>query len=214
MTAFVLNLVIRSFKISLLSFLRHQPQPVYDLPPCTFEAYSHSDLVPTDTRRAVIQRDTNETKIFVEVNLDGNGEFATEIATGIGFLDHMFHALAKHGHFDLKLKCSGDIHIDDHHTSEDCAIAFGSMSSSSFYFHKANNNLVALDKALGHRKGIQRFGSAYCPLDEALSRAVVDISSRPFSVVNLGLTRFVSKEIVQCWSFSCLFQRENWRFVM
>jgi imidazoleglycerol-phosphate dehydratase len=134
---------------------------------------SSASVVSANSRRAVVERDTNETKIYVELNLDGNGEFATEIATGIGFLDHMFHALAKHGHFDLKLKCTGDLHIDDHHTSEDCAIAFG----------------MALDKALGHRKGIQRFGSAYCPLDEALARAVVDISSRPFSVVNLGLTR-------------------------
>jgi hypothetical protein len=90
-------------------------------------SYIHLCLAPSNTRRAVVERDTNETKIYVEINLDGNGEFATEIATGIGFLDHMFHALAKHGHFDLKLKCTGDLHIDDHHTSEDCAIAFGSM---------------------------------------------------------------------------------------
>jgi imidazoleglycerol-phosphate dehydratase len=128
---------------------------------------------PSNSRRALVSRKTNETQITVELDLDGKGAFPTEIATGIGFLDHMFHALAKHGHFDLSLKCNGDLHIDDHHTSEDCAIAFG----------------MALDKALGARIGIQRFGNAYAPLDEALSRAVVDISGRPFSVVNLGLTR-------------------------
>jgi imidazoleglycerol-phosphate dehydratase len=128
---------------------------------------------PTNSRRASVQRNTNETRITVELDIDGKGEFATEIATGIGFLDHMFHALAKHGHFDLQLKCSGDLHIDDHHTSEDCAIAFG----------------MALDKALGTRAGIQRWGSAHCPLDEALARAVVDISGRPYSVVDLGFTR-------------------------
>lgn len=127
----------------------------------------------TTSRRASVKRNTNETRITVELDIDGKGEFPTEIATGVGFLDHMFHALAKHGHFDLQLKCDGDLHIDDHHTSEDCAIAFG----------------MALDKALGTRAGIQRFGSAYCPLDEALSRAVVDISGRPYSVVDLGFTR-------------------------
>jgi imidazoleglycerol-phosphate dehydratase len=134
---------------------------------------SSSSPAPVSTRRhAIIERKTNETQIKVEIDLDGK-EGKIDIDTGIGFLDHMFHALAKHGHFDLHLSCNGDLHIDDHHTSEDCAIAFG----------------MAVDKALGSRSGINRFGSAYCPLDEALSRAVVDISSRPFSVVNLGLTR-------------------------
>lgn len=80
-------------------------------------------------RRAVVERKTNETQIYVELDIDGTGEFETKISTGIGFLDHMFHALAKHGHFDLVLTCKGDLHIDDHHTSEDCAIAFGSMLS-------------------------------------------------------------------------------------
>lgn len=82
----------------------------------------------TNTRRAVVERKTNETQIYVEVDIDGKGEFETRISTGVGFLDHMFHALAKHGHLDLILTCKGDLHIDDHHTSEDCAIAFGSMS--------------------------------------------------------------------------------------
>uniref|UniRef100_A0A6B2LJ70 Imidazoleglycerol-phosphate dehydratase n=1 Tax=Arcella intermedia TaxID=1963864 RepID=A0A6B2LJ70_9EUKA len=104
--------------------------------------------------------------------MDGKGD-KIHISTGIGFLDHMFHALAKHGQFDLSLECKGDLHIDDHHTAEDCAIALGS----------------AFDIALGDRKGINRYGSALAPLDEALSQAVVDISSRPYSVVDLGLTR-------------------------
>ncbi len=81
---------------------------------------------PATTRRAVVERKTNETQIYVELDIDGMGNFI-EISTGIGFLDHMFHALAKHGHMDLRLTCKGDLHIDDHHTSEDCAIAFGSM---------------------------------------------------------------------------------------
>mmetsp|Transcript_6255 Transcript_6255/g.9361 ORF Transcript_6255/g.9361 Transcript_6255/m.9361 type:complete len:157 (+) Transcript_6255:90-560(+) len=85
----------------------------------------------------------------------------------------MIHAMAKHGRFSLDLKCEGDLHIDDHHTTEDCAIALGE----------------AFDKALGLRNGILRFGTAYCPLDEALSRAVVDISSRPQSDINLSLKR-------------------------
>ena len=85
----------------------------------------------------------------------------------------MFGAFAKHGHFDLTLKCSGDLEIDDHHTTEDCALAVGE----------------ALDAALGDRRGIRRWGSALCPLDEALSRAVIDISSRPHSEVSLDLKR-------------------------
>lgn len=101
----------------------------------------------------------------------------------------MFHALAKHGHLDLKLKCTGDLHIDDHHTSEDCAIAFGSKFQEMISVLLFILVIVALDKALGGRTGIQRFGNAYVPLDEALSRAVVDISGRPYSVANLGFTR-------------------------
>lgn len=124
-------------------------------------------------RRATVERKTNETQITVEIDLDGSGQISTNIATGIGFLDHMFHALSKHGHFDMVLKCHGDLHVDDHHTAEDCAIAVGS----------------AIDQALGPRVGIQRFGSAYAPLDEALARAVVDISGRPYSIVELGLDR-------------------------
>jgi imidazoleglycerol-phosphate dehydratase len=85
----------------------------------------------------------------------------------------MLDAVARHGRFDLKLSCDGDLHVDDHHTVEDCALALGS----------------AFDEALGERRGIERFGHAYAPLDEALARAVVDLSGRPFAVVDLGLRR-------------------------
>lgn len=122
-------------------------------------------------RCGAVTRKTNETQISVSINLDGTGK--AEISTGIGFLDHMFHAMAKHGRLDLVLKCNGDLHIDDHHTAEDCAIALGE----------------AFDQALGQRAGIARWGTAHCPLDEALARAVVDISSRPHAHINLDLTR-------------------------
>ncbi|CAM9218715.1 unnamed protein product [Scytosiphon promiscuus] len=124
-----------------------------------------------EVRRAVISRKTNETAITVDITLDGTGK--AEVDTGLGFLDHMLHAMAKHGHLDLKLTCKGDLHIDDHHTAEDCAIALGE----------------AFDKALGARKGIRRWGTAMCPLDESLSRAVVDISSRPHADIQLHFTR-------------------------
>ncbi len=122
-------------------------------------------------RQAVIDRRTKETEISVRLNLDGTG--AAEIATGIGFLDHLLDALAKHARFDLELSCKGDLLIDDHHTAEDCGLTLGTV----------------LQQALGPRVGIRRFGYAWAPLDEALARAVVDISGRPFADVNLGLTR-------------------------
>ena len=118
-----------------------------------------------------VVRATKETSISVEVDLDGTG--VSTVDTGIGFLDHMVQQLSKHGKIDVVLKCKGDLHIDDHHTAEDCGLALGE----------------AFDKALGKRAGIVRFGSAHCPLDEALSRAVVDISSRPHAVINMALTR-------------------------
>jgi imidazoleglycerol phosphate dehydratase HisB len=122
-------------------------------------------------RQASVSRKTLETAITVELVLDGSGQ--SEIATSIGFLDHMLTALAKHARLDLKLSCAGDLEIDDHHTVEDCALALGQ----------------ALDQALGERRGIARFGSAYAPLDEALARAVIDLSGRPCAVVELGLER-------------------------
>jgi len=122
-------------------------------------------------RTATISRITRETDITLRLDLDGTG--ATNIATGIGFLDHMLTALAFHARFDLDLSCAGDLAIDDHHTAEDCGIVLGD----------------ALAQALGDRAGIARFASAYAPLDEALARTVIDISGRPFARVELGLVR-------------------------
>ncbi len=123
------------------------------------------------TRKAVATRKTKETEITVSLDLDGDG--AAEVTTGIGFLDHLLSTLAKHARLDLTLSCKGDLQIDDHHTAEDCALALG----------------AALDEALGPRAGIARFGSAYAPLDEALARAVIDLSGRPYAYVELGLKR-------------------------
>jgi imidazoleglycerol-phosphate dehydratase len=123
------------------------------------------------TRQAEIHRQTSETEVTLALALDGTGR--AEVQTGIGFLDHLLTALARHARFDLTLTCRGDLHIDDHHTAEDCALTLG----------------AALDRALGERRGIARFGYAYAPLDEALARAVVDLSGRSLARVELGLTR-------------------------
>ena len=117
------------------------------------------------------RRATAETAVRVEVLVDGAGR--AEVATGIGFFDHLLTALARHGGLDLDLSCEGDLEVDDHHTAEDCALALG----------------AALDEALGDRRGVARFGHAYAPLDEALARAVIDLSGRPLAVVDLGLSR-------------------------
>jgi imidazoleglycerol phosphate dehydratase HisB len=121
-------------------------------------------------RTAEIRRETSETKIALDLDVDGRG--VAEVQTGIGFLDHLFTALARHARFDLTLRCEGDLNVDDHHTAEDCAIVFGQ----------------ALDKALGERRGIARFGWAYAPMDEALARASVDLSGRPFAVASIRLS--------------------------
>lgn len=118
-----------------------------------------------------LTRKTSETDIRLSLNLDGSGQ--AEIATGIGFLDHLFGSLTRHARFDLEIVCKGDLEVDDHHTAEDCALALG----------------TALDETLGERRGIGRFGCAFAPLDEALARAVVDLSGRPYAAVDLGLTR-------------------------
>jgi imidazoleglycerol-phosphate dehydratase len=121
-------------------------------------------------RTAEIRRETSETEIALDLDVDGSG--AAEVQTGIGFLDHLFTALARHARFDLKLRCEGDLDVDDHHTAEDCAIVLGQ----------------AIDKALGERRGIARFGWAYAPMDEALARASVDLSGRPFAAANIRLS--------------------------
>lgn len=122
-------------------------------------------------RIAAIHRRTNETDISIEINLDGVG--SSKVDTGIGFLDHMLTALSKHGRFDLRLSCKGDLEVDDHHTAEDCALALGS----------------AIDQALGERRGIARFGSSFAPMDESLARAVIDLSGRPSPAIDLQLVR-------------------------
>lgn len=122
-------------------------------------------------RHAKVSRKTSETAIELDLVLDGTGK--ADIATGIGFLDHMLISLTKHARLDLILRCKGDLEVDDHHTAEDCALALGQ----------------ALDQALGDRRGVKRFAHAYAPLDEALARVVIDLSGRPSAVVNLGLRR-------------------------
>jgi imidazoleglycerol-phosphate dehydratase len=112
-------------------------------------------------RKADIQRDTKETQVFVALDLDGTGK--AELSSGIPFLDHMLDQIARHGAIDLTVRAKGDLEIDAHHTVEDIGITLGQ----------------ALARALGDKKGIRRYGHAYVPLDEALSRAVVDFSGRP-----------------------------------
>ena len=114
------------------------------------------------TRTARVERETSETKLVVELDLDGTG--TSSISTGVGFYDHMLTSLSKHSGIDLTVQADGDLHIDAHHTVEDVGIALG----------------VALRQALGDRRGIARYGHAYAPLDEALARVVIDVSGRPF----------------------------------
>jgi len=120
-------------------------------------------------RKGSIKRDTKETSINVEVNLDGTGQ--SKINTGIGFLDHMMEQIAKHSLIDINLEAKGDLHIDLHHTTEDSGIAFGE----------------ALKKALGDKKGIKRYASATIPMDETLSRVSLDLSNRPYLVWKVKL---------------------------
>ena len=115
----------------------------------------------SETRIAEVQRNTAETQIRVRLNLDGTG--AASLATGIGFFDHMLDQIARHGLIDLEIDAKGDLHIDGHHTVEDVGITFGQ----------------AMAKAVGDKRGLRRYGHAYVPLDEALSRVVIDFSGRP-----------------------------------
>ena len=115
-------------------------------------------------RSATIERKTNETEINTTINLDGTGQY--DIETGVGFFDHMLEQLARHSLMDITLRCKGDLHIDQHHTVEDCGIAMGQ----------------AFAKALGEKQGITRYGSCDLPMDETLTRVALDISGRPFLV--------------------------------
>ncbi len=120
-------------------------------------------------RTARVERQTRETRVVVEIDLDGTG--TTEIVTGVGFFDHLLTSLGHHALFDLTVATEGDLEIDDHHTVEDTALVLGQ----------------AFAQALGARTGIQRFGDAAVPMDEALARAAVDVGGRPYSVVELPL---------------------------
>ena len=122
-------------------------------------------------RSATVKRDTKETQIMVSINLDGTGK--TNFNTGIPFLEHMLDQIARHGLVDLDVTCNGDTHIDDHHSVEDIGIALGE----------------AVNKAIGDKKGIYRYGHAYVPLDEALSRVVIDFSGRPGLQMHIPFTR-------------------------
>ena len=122
-------------------------------------------------RQGSVERKTNETNISAKVNLDGSGNF--EISSGIGFLDHMLEQFSRHSLIDLKVKADGDLYIDFHHTTEDTGIAIGE----------------AVNAALGDRAGITRYGSALVPLDEALTRVVVDCSNRPYLIWKVGFSR-------------------------
>lgn len=139
-------------------------------------------------RTATVQRKTSETSIEVEVNLDGTGNY--EVSTGIGFLDHMLEQLSRHSLIDLKVKTVGDLHVDQHHTTEDTGIAIGE----------------AVLKALGDKKGITRYGHAYAPMDETLTRCALDISGRPWLVfkAEFGMPRLGEwdTELIEHWFHS------------
>ena len=122
-------------------------------------------------RKARVERNTNETQITVELNLDGTGIY--DVETGVDFLDHMLEQLSRHSLMDLKVRAKGDLHIDFHHTTEDTGIAIGQ----------------AFSQALGDKKGINRYGSCLLPMDEALTRVALDCSNRPYLIWNVEFTR-------------------------
>jgi imidazoleglycerol-phosphate dehydratase len=124
-----------------------------------------------EARQATVERRTKETKISATVDLDGTGAY--DVSTGVGFLDHMIEQLARHSLIDIALKAEGDLHIDQHHTTEDSGIVLGQ----------------ALAQALGDKAGIVRYGSAYLPMDETLTRVALDVSGRPFLVWKVDFTR-------------------------
>ncbi|MXO66953.1 imidazoleglycerol-phosphate dehydratase HisB [Altericroceibacterium endophyticum] len=136
-------------------------------------------------RTGRIERNTSETKILVEVNLDGTGQY--DISTGIGFLDHMVEQFSRHSLIDVTMKVDGDLHVDQHHTTEDSALALGQ----------------AISQALGDKAGIGRYGSSFSPMDETLARVALDISGRPFLVWNAAFTQEklgeLDTELIEHW---------------
>ena len=122
-------------------------------------------------RKASLDRKTTETQIAVSINLDGTGAF--DVKSGVGFLDHMLELLARHSLIDIKVRAKGDTHIDFHHTTEDIGIALGQ----------------AFAKALGNRKGIRRYADCFLPMDEALTRAAIDVSGRPYLIWKVEFSR-------------------------
>jgi len=150
-----------------LELMKPPPKP----DDCSDAGENRSVTSGTGGRTATFARTTNETDIELTVSLDGTG--VANVDSGLGFLDHMLSSLSKHSRMDLSLRCVGDTRVDDHHTVEDCALSLGS----------------GIDRALGDRGGITRFGWAYAPLDEALARVVVDLSGRPHATAELGLSR-------------------------
>ena len=141
-------------------------------------------------RTASVSRETRETRIRVDLNLDGTGE--SKLSTGIGFFDHMLEQVSRHGLIDLAIEAQGDLHIDAHHTVEDVGITLGQ----------------ALDRALGDKRGVRRYGHAYVPLDEALSRVVIDLSGRP------GLEYFVEYPRARIGDFDVDLLREFFQGVV
>jgi imidazoleglycerol-phosphate dehydratase len=139
-------------------------------------------------RTARIARKTHETDIAVEVNLDGTGQY--EVSTGIGFLDHMIEQFSRHSLIDITCRVVGDLHVDQHHTAEDSAIAIGQ----------------AIAQALGDKRGIGRYGSAYSPMDETLARVALDISGRPYFVWKAAFTQTklgeLDTELIEHWFHS------------
>ncbi|MEE9313906.1 MAG: imidazoleglycerol-phosphate dehydratase HisB [Rhizobiaceae bacterium] len=128
-------------------------------------------MAPVKQRTASVKRTTNETSIDIKLNVDGTGSY--DMATGVGFFDHMLEQLSKHSLMDMKVHAKGDLHIDDHHTVEDCGWALGQ----------------ALHEALGDRKGITRYASQDLPMDECMTSAAIDVSGRPFLVWDVEFPR-------------------------
>jgi len=145
-------------------------------------------LIAARMRTGRIERATSETAILVEVDLDGTGAY--DVSTGIGFLDHMVEQVSRHSLIDVRLKVAGDLHVDQHHTTEDSAIALGQ----------------ALTQALGDKAGIGRYGHAYSPMDETLARVALDISGRPFLVWKARFTQEklgeLDTELIEHWFHS------------